>query len=301
MGLRERLFGEHVQGPTQREQAADQVRAETDDSDIVEVEVRGESHHQDALAAIAGPKEETAKQFLVGVTLRCEPNNEYDENAVRVEVMGQLLGHVGREHAAVISPALHNKCGGVIEARGLIVGGWRDRDSEGHYGIRVWLTRHQADRLSVTLVDQRVEPEPRSPTPELPRPTFSECRLSPTEADVAAERFGKTVTVIDEEHYQDAILAMLPEDWDRKWCPALIELAIVDCNPHSKHTTPCIEVRIAQRTVGYLTPAMTKRYTPLIEATVRDGLAPTAAGQVAVAAKGGQTFWRVKVQMREVA
>lgn len=83
MALRERLFGAQALSPTQREQAAEQVRAEVEDSDIVEVEVRGESHCQDALGAIAGPKEEDAKQLLVGVTLRCEPDNEFDANAVR--------------------------------------------------------------------------------------------------------------------------------------------------------------------------------------------------------------------------
>ena len=34
--------------------------------------------------------------MFVGTSLRCEPTNEYDANAVRVEVMGQLFGYVAR-------------------------------------------------------------------------------------------------------------------------------------------------------------------------------------------------------------
>ena len=101
------------------------------------------------MAAIAGPKGIDGKQLVVGVTLRCEPTNTYDCNAVRVEVMGQQVGYSARDEAAVLSPALLEHCGGAIEAHGLIVGGWKDGDDEGHYGIRVWLSTDDATRLAL--------------------------------------------------------------------------------------------------------------------------------------------------------
>ena len=131
--------------------------AEFDGDDVlIELEIVGESFHQDALGAIAGPKMTEGKRQRVDVTLRCEPENQYNSNAVRVEVMGQPLGHVSRHVAATLSPAMQRSCGGVIAAVGMIVGGWaaliRDDDgsdhvSVGQYGVRVWIVQRDADRL----------------------------------------------------------------------------------------------------------------------------------------------------------
>jgi hypothetical protein len=109
--------------------------------------VVGESHRQQALEQIAGAKDELGKQLVVGVTLRAEPSNEYDPNAVRVECYGQLLGYVARRVASMLSGPIQERCGGALEARGVIVGGWRTSDSEGHFGIRVWVTDRDAGRL----------------------------------------------------------------------------------------------------------------------------------------------------------
>ena len=104
---------------------------------IAEIEVHGESFRQGELAALAGPKTDEGKNERVGVTLRCEPTNEHDCNAIRVEVMGQLVGYVAREQAIGLSPAMQGACGGAPEAQGLIVGGWKYADGdEGPYGIR---------------------------------------------------------------------------------------------------------------------------------------------------------------------
>src|SRR5262245_5807481 len=71
------------------------------ENDLIELDVVGESHAQDALEAIAGRKQPDGRRERVGVTLRCEPDNPCDATAIRVEVMGQLTGHVGRAHAAL--------------------------------------------------------------------------------------------------------------------------------------------------------------------------------------------------------
>ena len=284
-----------------REMAAADIRqtAETVGERLIELKVVGESHRQGLLRDIAGPKAEMGKQMAVGATLRCEPTNPHDPNAVRVEVMGQLLGYVAREPAAVLSPRIQQACGGVLEARGLIVGGWDDGYTQGHYGIRVWITTTDASRLGVTPAD--IDPALRpagSPWPALPPVAVNERRLSPSEADIAAQRYGSEVTVICEEHYQPAIVAAMPTGWEEEhsW-PLLVELVLADRNPHSKHTTPCVEVRTNGQRVGFLTPAMTERHAPAIAAAAAGGTRVTATAQASWGTKAGAPLWRIKISM----
>jgi hypothetical protein len=122
---------------------------------LIEIEIVGESFCQMELERIAGPKEPDGKSYRCGVTLRREPDNKYDENAVRVEVMGQRVGHVARPSAALLSPAMQVHCGGILEASALIVGGWDDGSSQGSYGIRVWLTTADLTRIAVDPKDVR--------------------------------------------------------------------------------------------------------------------------------------------------
>jgi hypothetical protein len=265
---------------------------------MVELHIVGESFRQDALAAISGPKEELSKEMRVGATLRCEPTCEYDPNAVRVEVMGQHVGYVARDQAALLAAPLASAFGGAIEARALIVGGWRDAFSEGHYGIRVWIAQHDSARLGIP--PSKLDLSLRAPWPQLPSPGRDERRLGPTEADVAAERWGSDVTVTCEEHYQAAILGAMPAAWDDRTWPLLVELDVVDRNPHSKHDTACVGVKVGSERAGYFTPAMTERFRPLVESTLRSGVRATAEAKAHQGTKGGATFWRLKVTLQAV-
>jgi hypothetical protein len=114
----------------------------------VELDIVGEGPRQDALAMIAGPKEAESKLKIVGVTLRCEPSNPYDANAIRVEVMGQHVAYVAKAQAGWLSPRMRQTCGGIVEVSGLIVGGWKDDVSEGHYGIRAWIDERDIERVA---------------------------------------------------------------------------------------------------------------------------------------------------------
>jgi hypothetical protein len=312
VGLLDRLFGprQRQQQLSARELAAEEVQeiAHREHEEIVEiVEVVGESYHQEALGAIAGPKDLEGKRTLTGVVLRCEPTNEYDANAVRVEVMGNLVAHVSRSTAATLSPAMLNTCGGVLEARGLIVGGWRDEGRDGHgrftgtasegsYGIRVWITSGDAQRLGIR--PDTLDPSLRPHWPDLPDVGRNEHRLSPSRDDIASGRLGTSVTVTCEEHYQDAIAATMPDRWDpeRTW-PLLMSLALTTQNPHQQQTGACIEVRANERTIGYLTRAMSERYSPILEECARAGTNATAYGRASRGAKGGTLIWRVKLQL----
>jgi len=174
--------------------------------ELLELHIVGESHRQDTLAAISGPRRSEGKKMTVGVTLRCEPTNAYDAHAIRVEVMGQHVAYVARDQAALIADAMKARCRGVIEAPGLIVGGWKNAESEGHYGIRVWITTKDTDRLGVQprVLDPSFRPQLTYPTIPACRPT--EMRLGPTRQDLADHQWGSDVTVTGEEYYQPVIV-----------------------------------------------------------------------------------------------
>jgi hypothetical protein len=284
-----------------RAQAASEVQAdaEADGEGLLEIEVVGESHRQEALERIAGAKDEQGKQMSVGITLRAEPSNEYDRNAVRVECYGQLLGYVARDAASRLSAPIQDRCGGALEARGLIVGGWRDSRGEGHFGIRVWLTDRDAARLG--LAPDVLDPSrgrPRMARPELLAPAPNERRLSPTTADLDAGRWGTQVTVTCEEHYQAVIVAAMPAGWEeaRSW-PLLVELAMADHNPHAKSAAPCVEVRIDGACVGYFTPAMTERHQKAVLEAGGRGDRVTATAEASRGTKAGTSLWRLKVTL----
>ena len=87
VGLIRRLFGGSRGEPAQASIEGLHASAVESGDTLVELNVVGEGSYQEALARIAGPEAE-GKHIGVGVTLRCEPKNTYDHNAVKVEVMG---------------------------------------------------------------------------------------------------------------------------------------------------------------------------------------------------------------------
>lgn len=116
------------------------------------LEVKGESHYQSVLEAIAGPKTEDGYDPPVDVVLIREPDNTYDPLAIAVHAvspqLGQAIkvGYVAKEVAARMSPALDakNAAGETVGLLGRIRGGWlRSDGDEGHYGI--WLMYDPSD------------------------------------------------------------------------------------------------------------------------------------------------------------
>ena len=82
MGFLKRLRGGRRDVPkTRRELAAEEVRADAADEELVEIEVVGEGYRQDVLARLAGPKGPGRKHMSVGATFRCEP--KIQQNARR--------------------------------------------------------------------------------------------------------------------------------------------------------------------------------------------------------------------------
>lgn len=313
MGLRDPWRGQHT--ATRREEARKHVayEAEAAPDELIELHIVGESYHQDALAAIAGPKGLDGKEFAVGATLRCEPSNPYDANAIRVEVMGQLLGHVGREQAALLSPAIARGYAGCIEGRGLIVGGWRDGAGEGAYGIRVWITTRDTTRLEIApaVLDPAHRPKPVMPPPTpaatWPGPADQDAQLTQAlddfhEAALAARDAAKGVrqsrapyrppapttsemrlaysttptTVTGSADYQD-VLKRLPPSIGRM----VAELIWADER---------VEVRISGELVGQLTPKTSAKYRELLAAAESAAMTLTCAADLSCSDQGWKAF-----------
>ncbi len=103
-------------------------------------EIVGESHYQKALSAITGGKTEDGVKVFSDATLRREPNNPYDPNAVRVEISNKTVGYLDRQKAVEYTDTLSRLGleGRVTKCEAKIVGGWdRGDDDVGHFGVKL--------------------------------------------------------------------------------------------------------------------------------------------------------------------
>lgn len=113
-----------------------------------DTEVVGESHCQPALRHIVdqlgGHGDTTAR--LTATAVLVPYDNPQDPNAVRVEISGLPVGHLGRTDASAYRAVLKFKRSGVAPAACMarIVGGFVMEDGErAHYGVRLQLPYSQ--------------------------------------------------------------------------------------------------------------------------------------------------------------
>ena len=99
-----------------------------------EQEVVGEAYHQAAFEKICGPRCEEGESLEVSVVLVPEPANQFDPNAVAVTVNGLTVGYLARSDASMYVQMFGKKR---LPCTGMIVGGWENDKSKGHYGIRL--------------------------------------------------------------------------------------------------------------------------------------------------------------------
>lgn len=102
------------------------------------VDVAGESNYQAALEAACGGRQRDGVEHACTATLRAEPANPYDPNAIRVEVGGELVGYLPRAAAKAFKPVAERlaRSGQVGTCAAMIVGGWdREHGDRGHFGI----------------------------------------------------------------------------------------------------------------------------------------------------------------------
>ncbi|WP_180031649.1 hypothetical protein [Acinetobacter sp. YH12245] len=98
-------------------------------------DIVGEQAYQNNLKKIAGPKEEESKFFECYANVSSDPFNQYDKNAIKVEINGLTVGYISKVEAAKLAGRVINK---TVPA--VIDGGWLDDDGEGSYGVKLAIT-----------------------------------------------------------------------------------------------------------------------------------------------------------------
>jgi len=107
----------------------------------------GESFYQENLEEIAGGKHEQSAEIIVRVELRRTPNNPYDSNAVGVFVEDLQVGNLSREDAKIMGAFLISEGVASAQCLGTIIGGWKRKDSEGHFGLELDIAWPPAEEL----------------------------------------------------------------------------------------------------------------------------------------------------------
>src|SRR5262245_2671451 len=112
--------------------------------------VVGESRYQDAIEAICGPRSEEGEDRPVEARLILENDNPYDSMAVRVDIQGQTVGYLSREHARRYRKQ-YAATEAYCDAR--IRGGWdRGEGREGYYGVALDLDLPMDDSNATSYI-----------------------------------------------------------------------------------------------------------------------------------------------------
>lgn len=156
MGLLDLLFGKRTDSKSASGVASKKPRpkqsSEPTSDAWCDLPIVGESNYQDALSRICGGYTRDGHQLHTCASLVPEPSNPYDENAIRVDIDGQTVGYLKREHAARYVKRLTEEglAREVLEVRAYITGGWRtNQHDRGHFGVqleRPWPLKRRAPK-----------------------------------------------------------------------------------------------------------------------------------------------------------
>lgn len=231
-----------------------------------EWEVVGESYRQDALLQAAGPKCEDGHWAECVATLRPEPENPHDDQAIAVDIDGRHVGYLPRDlarrHRAAVRRAIHTA--GTATCAAVINGGWYrpEEESEGHFGVRLYF----GERWATSTVSS------------LPAPANNEQRIA-----YQVEDEHDHITVTGEENFQDTIVAALGDDWigDRPF-------RVVGLGPGADQKgRETVVVDIAGEPVGWLTPKMAGRFLAAAQTAQAEGRRLTACATLEQAKRKG--------------
>ena len=239
----------------------------------------GEGYYQDALTKVTGGRRSHGVDMNCAAMLVPEPTNEYDCDAVAVTINGLKVGYLSHEEAQFYRPLIDEtiKAAGVATVEARICGGWdHGASNRGSFGVELYFS----DRAPSQDQDHEYE-DP------LPQPGADEIRL----------RGSATLSVSNEEHYQDALLTATDgADLSTYTHAVLVDLVEVAANPHAKKDSGAVvEVRAAGATVGHLTPAMSARLLRMVTRARDEGKRLTCSGRIFRTSKGGTHILEIRL------
>lgn len=108
MGLLKRLIGDRAEPGSQDAPGTKDAQwlADAERFGDIRVEVVGESHYQPAIRAACDWKPGTDTLFHCTAELAPEPTNPHDRNAIKVTINGACVGHLSRQDAVTLGPAI---------------------------------------------------------------------------------------------------------------------------------------------------------------------------------------------------
>jgi hypothetical protein len=108
MGLLKRLLGDESEPPSQGVPSTRETRWTEDVERFgdIQVDVVGESHYQPAIRTACNWKPGADTLFDCMAELVPEPTNPYDRNAIKVTIDGACVGHLSRQDAVTLGPAI---------------------------------------------------------------------------------------------------------------------------------------------------------------------------------------------------
>lgn len=103
-------------------------------------DVVGEAHYQAELNEIVGGKTEEGHRHECVASIVLDDANQFDENAVAVDIRGRTVGYFPRHLARQYREWLRDwgLTTAVVSSRAMIVGGWdRGSGDVGNYGVKL--------------------------------------------------------------------------------------------------------------------------------------------------------------------
>jgi hypothetical protein len=145
MGFLRRLLGGSPPTPTERQRLDLRAATLADGYErLIQgpmLDVVGESNYRAAIETVVGRRPE-GHQDIVDAMLVWEPDNQFDPNAIAVQIGGRTCGYVPRPDAKRYRPVMEwcRTEGFVPVVRADVSGGWRlDDGSWAHFGIRLYV------------------------------------------------------------------------------------------------------------------------------------------------------------------
>lgn len=102
------------------------------------MEVVGESYYQNSFRKICGPHTRYGYDETYVATIKLDPRNRHDKNAVEVRIKGLKVGHLSRSQAKRVSSQMRQEGLSMARCDARVTGGWRTNQyDEGYFGVKL--------------------------------------------------------------------------------------------------------------------------------------------------------------------